>query len=229
MNKYCIGILIILCVYLWFNKDLIEGNNGGSGDGGSGDGGGNTVTQMLAEKERMRQMLAESERMKQMLIESERMKQMLVESERMKIKLMGDKEYERQQHEKKKRKGKKSHAKPYDISPEDAFARHNFKMCKDGGGYHSCKINYRKPPSIYINPPPPTKLNPSNMYNKLSICPEAYQTNIDLLYKKKSLGQYSGYSDNAYIDRTRYIHPKKGKEPLPVNPDFFMKGGGQFA
>ena len=50
--------------------------------------------------------------------------------------------------------------------------------------------------------------------------------NIDILNKKKSTGQYAGYTDNNYIDRTRYV---KSKEPLPVNPDFFLEGGGTFA
>jgi hypothetical protein len=49
---------------------------------------------------------------------------------------------------------------------------------------------------------------------------------MDKLRKKQTIGQYSGYSHNGYIDRTRYF---KSKIPLPVNPDFFMKGGGTYA
>jgi len=110
-------------------------------------------------------------------------------------------------------------------------ARHNFDQCKDTNSYHSCNVDYRKPPPIdlrYVNLPP-TKLDTSNIYNHLSICPKTYETNMDILRGKHTLGQYSGYTDNSYIDRTRYFDTKKGKEPLPVNPDFFMKGGGTFA
>ena len=114
---------------------------------------------------------------------------------------------------------------------EPEIARQNFTLCKDEGNLHSCDIKYRKPPPIdqrYLNLPP-TKLNTSNIYNNLSLCPQAYENNMIKLNKKKTLGQYSGYTENKYIDRTRYIETKKGKEPLPVNPDFFMKGGGVFA
>ena len=38
---------------------------------------------------------------------------------------------------------------------------------------------------------------------------------MEKLNKKKTLGQYSGYTENAYIDRTRYIITKK--RTLPVN------------
>ena len=114
---------------------------------------------------------------------------------------------------------------------EPEIARQNFTLCKDEGNLHSCDIKYRKPPPIdqrYLNLPP-TKLNTSNIYNNLSLCPQAYENNMIKLNKKKTLGQYSGYTENKYIDRTRYIETKKGKEPLPLNPDFFMKGGGVFA
>ena len=36
----------------------------------------------------------------------------------------------------------------------------------------------------------------------------------------------AGYSSNAYLDRTRFY---QSTEPLPINPDFFMDGGGTFA
>jgi len=114
---------------------------------------------------------------------------------------------------------------------EPEVARKNFELCGDSGGLHSCDVKYRKPPPIdqrYLTLPP-TKLDPSDMYNHLSLCPQSYATNMNKLNKKTTLGQYSGYTDNAYIDRTRYMVTKKGKEPLPVNPDFFMKGGGNFA
>ena len=41
-----------------------------------------------------------------------------------------------------------------------------------------------------------------------------------------SRGQYPGYTKNNYLDRTRYV---RSEDPLPVNPDFFMDGGGTYA
>jgi hypothetical protein len=116
-----------------------------------------------------------------------------------------------------------------DKSNINAFiSRSNFEECSDTDKYHSCNIDYRKPPGLdprYINLPTDT-LNTSDIYNHLSICPKTYQTNMDILREKQTIGQYSGYSQNGYIDRTRYF---KSKIPLPVNPDFFMKGGGTYA
>ena len=112
---------------------------------------------------------------------------------------------------------------------EAIIAKSNFKECEDSGNYHSCTVATPKLESIdsrYLNLPT-QELDPSNIYNKLSICPQAYQKNMEKLHKKKIIGQYSGYTQNGYIDRTRYL--KGTKEPLPVNPDFFMKGGGVFA
>ena len=113
---------------------------------------------------------------------------------------------------------------------EALFAKGNFEDCNDSGDFHSCNVATPKLKSIdirYLNLPP-TKLDPSNIYNNLSICPQTYQKNMEKLHKKKPLGQYSGYTRNGYIDRTRYFKTKDN-EPLPVNPDFFMKGGGFFA
>jgi len=128
-----------------------------------------------------------------------------------------------------KTKGKILHHRSSNL---DALkAKSNFELCGDSGGLHSCDVKYRKPPPIdqrYLTLPP-AKLDPSDMYNHLSLCPQAYATNMKKLKKKTTIGQYSGYTDNAYIDRTRYIDTKKGKEPLPVNPDFFMPGGGTYA
>ena len=111
---------------------------------------------------------------------------------------------------------------------ESVMAKNNMKLCKDTNQYHACGINSPSPPKLdmrYLTLPS-QELNSSNIYNQLSICPQTYQKNMDILHKKISLGQYSGYTDNAYIDRTRYL---TSKEPLPVNPDFFMKGGGTYA
>jgi len=108
------------------------------------------------------------------------------------------------------------------------IAKRNLKECSDTDKYHSCNIDFRKPPELdprYINLPTDT-LNTSDVYNHLALCPKKYQTNMDILRKKQTIGQYSGYSHNGYIDRTRYF---KSKIPLPVNPDFFMKGGGTYA
>ena len=96
--------------------------------------------------------------------------------------------------------------------------------------HHSCKIEdpLETRPKIdmrYVNLPP-SELNPSSDYTYLSICPETYKQNMDILNEKESMGQYAGYSNNSYIDRTRYV---KSDEPLPVNPDFFMDGGGTYA
>ena len=62
----------------------------------------------------------------------------------------------------------------------------------------------------------------SDIYNKLSICPKTYQSNMEILNNKRSIGQYSGYTSNEYIDKIRYIN--NPSIPLPVNPDFFIKG-----
>ena len=107
-------------------------------------------------------------------------------------------------------------------------AKMNLKLCQDTDRYHSCKIDsdISRMNKFEIKRLPPRKVSSSNIYNHLSICPQAYQNNIDILNKKKSTGQYAGYTDNNYIDRTRYV---KSKEPLPVNPDFFLEGGGTFA
>ena len=95
---------------------------------------------------------------------------------------------------------------------------------------HSCKIDdaLEDRPQIdmrYVNLPP-SELNPSLSHTYVNLCPQTYQTNMNILDSKVSMGQYSGYSDNAYLDRIRY---DKSDDPLPVNPDFFMNGGGTFA
>jgi hypothetical protein len=103
---------------------------------------------------------------------------------------------------------------------------------------HSCKIDdaLDNRPNIdmrYVNLPP-SKLDSSSSYTYGTLCPETYQHNMkklqpdeDTFFKNKlSIGQYAGYSNNAYIDRIRYI---TSDEPLPVNPDFFMTGGGTYA
>ena len=103
---------------------------------------------------------------------------------------------------------------------------------------HSCKIedaleNRPKIDLRFVNQPS-SELDPSLSHTYVNLCPTTYQQNMDKLKHEKdnffknklSLGQYAGYSDNAYIDRTRYA---TSTDPLPVNPDFFMDGGGTFA
>lgn len=50
-------------------------------------------------------------------------------------------------------------------------------------------------------------------------CPQSYRNNMMSLEALGKKNQYSGYTDNAYIDITRFINTDT--EPLPVNPDFF--------
>ena len=71
------------------------------------------------------------------------------------------------------------------------------------------------------------------MEDTLVIDPELYRQTLDphmydtskFFVNKYSRGQYPGYSQNAYIHRTRYLDIT---EPLPTNPDFFLDGGGTF-
>jgi hypothetical protein len=122
---------------------------------------------------------------------------------------------------------------------------------------HSCKIDDSKKnkPILdlrYINPGP-LELDPSNEYTYQGLCVDTFKQTIDTLvsdnmkpdpelYKrtfdpslvdpktfftnKFSRGQYPGYTHNNYLDRTRYV---ASDEPLPVNPDFFVDGGGTYA
>ena len=132
-------------------------------------------------------------------------------------------------------------------------------QCTDEGdspNHHSCKIDDAKDnkPNVdirYLNPGL-NKLYDIQNYTYLS-CPKRFQDTMDLLvnenlkpdpelYKmtldpsipdpsnffknKFSIGQYPGYTENNYLDRTRYL---ESDEPLPVNPDFFVTGGGTYA
>ena len=108
------------------------------------------------------------------------------------------------------------------------IAKMNRKLCQDTNRYRSCKLenDISRMNKFEIRGLPPKKISSSNIYNHLSICPQTYQNNMNILNNTKSAGQYSGYTRNKYIDRTRYV---KSDEPLPVNPDFFMAGGGTFA
>ena len=112
----------------------------------------------------------------------------------------------------------------------------------------SCKILDAKKTN-----PGASQLDKSNTYTYMGMCASKYKEAMDVLvsenlkphpelYKmtldpnipnpknffknKYSKGQYPGYSRNNYLDRTRYV---KSEEPLPINPDFFMDGGGTYA
>ena len=198
MNNYCIGLLIIALVYIFFqNNDIMEGLDDKK----------LKVPKRYIPKE-LENVLRSSK--------------------------YGDLELKKDTSIKKDSTSKLDLRNRYKIYKkvsrgEAIIAKSNFKECEDSGNYHSCNVATPKLESIdtrYLNLPP-QKLDPSNIYNKLSICPQAYQKNMEKLHKKKIIGQYSGYTRNGYIDRTRYL--KGTKEPLPVNPDFFMDGGGVFA
>ena len=107
------------------------------------------------------------------------------------------------------------------------IARRNFNQCGDSSKYHGCKVVAPSPKQLdprYIHLPS-KQIDNSDMYTHLSMCPMKYQNNMIILKNKKSIGQYSGYTPNEYIDKIRYA---KTKEPLPVNPDFFVKDGGTY-
>jgi len=112
---------------------------------------------------------------------------------------------------------------------EAAFAKHDLSECADAGGYKGCAQPTPEVQTIdrrYVNIPT-NQLHSSNDYNLLSICPQTYQANMEVLAGKRSIGQYSGYTPNEYLDKTRYVDVSD-TDPLPVNPDFFRSGGGTY-
>ena len=59
--------------------------------------------------------------------------------------------------------------------------------------------------------------------NPLMNCPQNYEiVNQDILETQQLSENAFGYTKNDYLDRTRFVDTKTIKEPLPVNPDFFM-------
>ena len=50
-------------------------------------------------------------------------------------------------------------------------------------------------------------------------CPDNYSYNYNILHDQKRITQPYGYTNNEYIDKTRFITTT---EPLPTNPDFFI-------
>jgi hypothetical protein len=59
--------------------------------------------------------------------------------------------------------------------------------------------------------------------NPLMNCPQNYEIANEDILETQQLSEYAfGYTKNEYLDRTRFVDTKTLKEPLPVNPDFFM-------
>ena len=50
-------------------------------------------------------------------------------------------------------------------------------------------------------------------------CSGIHEINYNNIRKGKKTIQPFGYTDNEYLDKTRFIQTS---EPLPVNPDFFI-------
>ena len=50
-------------------------------------------------------------------------------------------------------------------------------------------------------------------------CPQVYRKNMKDLETHVKKMQYGGYTENEYLDITRFVNTES--EPLPVNPDFF--------
>ena len=108
------------------------------------------------------------------------------------------------------------------------IARRDISQCQDTGRYGDCSIKEVNHDELgeYYYVLPPKSLSNSDEYTNLSICSKTYPDNLNKMMKMKSMGQYTGYTKNKYIDRIRFV---KQKDPLPVNPDFFMDNGGTFA
>lgn len=50
-------------------------------------------------------------------------------------------------------------------------------------------------------------------------CSNIYEQNYEKIQETPKTIQPFGYTDNEYLDKTRFIQTT---EPLPVDPDFFM-------
>ena len=50
-------------------------------------------------------------------------------------------------------------------------------------------------------------------------CSNIYEQNYEKIQRLPKTIQPFGYTDNEYLDKTRFIQTT---EPLPVDPDFFM-------
>ena len=59
--------------------------------------------------------------------------------------------------------------------------------------------------------------------NPIMNCPQNYEiANVDILETQQVSEHAFGYTKNEYLDRTRFVDTTKLKEPLPVDPDFFI-------
>lgn len=108
--------------------------------------------------------------------------------------------------------------------------RNNCQSNESSGYFHTCDIqdstgHLEEYDSRFIHIPP-SELNTSVDYQYMKYCPNQYPSINNELLQKTSLGQYPGFTKNAYIDRIRYA---ESDDPLPTNPDFFMDGGGTYA
>lgn len=50
-------------------------------------------------------------------------------------------------------------------------------------------------------------------------CSDIYGQNYETIQERPRTIQPFGYTDNEYLDKTRFVQTS---EPLPVNPEFFM-------
>ena len=59
--------------------------------------------------------------------------------------------------------------------------------------------------------------------NPMMNCPQNYEISNEEALKTQHLSENAfGYTANEYLDRSRFVDPETLKEPLPVNPDFFI-------
>ena len=99
--------------------------------------------------------------------------------------------------------------------------------------YHTCEIqdaaqNRETVDLRYVTLPPSTLNTQRSHLLGDPFCPQRHPEIMKTLDETSRTYDYSraGYSPNAYLDRTRFY---QSTEPLPINPDFFMDGGGTFA
>lgn len=99
--------------------------------------------------------------------------------------------------------------------------------------YHTCEIqdaaqNRETVDLRYVTLPPSTLNTERSHLLGIPFCPQRHPEIMNTLDETSRTYDYSraGYTPNAYLDRTRFY---QSTEPLPINPDFFMDGGGTFA
>lgn len=93
--------------------------------------------------------------------------------------------------------------------------------------YASCEIPDLVVPNVELNVRyPNTTIDDSTEYMFSKVCPSHYSEQWNRIKEASSVGQYSGYTPNQYIDRIRF---QTSEDPLPTNPDFFSSNGGTYA